>query len=323
MDHANEAGCSPMPASAAPPPAPVLVYRNKNDIEPYNKIVVPSSMRSNYWKFFGFPANKYNEITNKSRIVCAICGASIAYNKNTTNLQTHLSTRHPEIVREYFSRTGKKRCGIKMSQSMVETVDEHASWQESTRIKVKMVVSQPHPTGIVTKTSVKSEPMSDEQETADDEDNIDEHDGPNTTEYTGLHCDGIETLSENLVYADGDDLLTDYPTTVSLSVESVGANVMCDDVTATDEQMDETGRRSTSMLECDIDMVAELSKLVVTDLLPLEFIEGEGFQRLMKKLIGRLELPKSAAVLSQKFITIMFCSPFSSSYFIFSGSSIR
>lgn len=69
---------------------PVLIYNDKNEMVPYSKIVVPSSMRSQLWKFFGFPANDKFEILTKKKIVCCLCRAYIAYNKNTTNLSTHL-----------------------------------------------------------------------------------------------------------------------------------------------------------------------------------------------------------------------------------------
>lgn len=81
---------------------PVLIYKSKKEIMTFDRIVVPSSMRSSYWKFFGFPADKFNNIINKNKIVCALCQVTIAYNKNTTNLQTHLNAKHPDIVKTFF-----------------------------------------------------------------------------------------------------------------------------------------------------------------------------------------------------------------------------
>lgn len=95
---------------------PVLVYKDPKEAEPFSKIVVPSSMRSPLWKYFGFPANSNEEIITKTKIVCGICRAYIAYNKNTTNLSTHLNCKHPEVLDEIKSY---KR--LKNEQKQIET----------------------------------------------------------------------------------------------------------------------------------------------------------------------------------------------------------
>lgn len=77
---------------------PILVYSDPKELVGFHSIVVPSSMRSPLWKYFGFPADENKEIITKNRIVCGICHAYIAYNKNTTNLSTHLNCKHPEIL---------------------------------------------------------------------------------------------------------------------------------------------------------------------------------------------------------------------------------
>lgn len=53
----------------------------------YKKLVVPVSMRSIYWKYFGFPASDKGEIITKLKIICILCKSQIAYNKNTSNLR--------------------------------------------------------------------------------------------------------------------------------------------------------------------------------------------------------------------------------------------
>lgn len=53
----------------------------------YKKLVVPMSMRSIYWKFFGFPATDDGNILTKVKIVCILCKTQIAYNRNTSNLR--------------------------------------------------------------------------------------------------------------------------------------------------------------------------------------------------------------------------------------------
>lgn len=66
----------------------------------YKKIVVPVSMRSIYWKYFGFPADENGTILSKEYIVCSICQRQIKNNHNTTNLRIHLSNRHHTVYND-------------------------------------------------------------------------------------------------------------------------------------------------------------------------------------------------------------------------------
>ncbi len=64
----------------------------------FSKLVVPSRMRSIYWKYFGFPAHKNGTIMTKDVIVCVLCKSQMIYNHNTSNLKMHLSNKHKNIV---------------------------------------------------------------------------------------------------------------------------------------------------------------------------------------------------------------------------------
>lgn len=66
----------------------------------YKKLVVPMSMRSIYWKFFGFPATDEGDILTKVKIVCILCKTQIAYNRNTSNLRMHLQNKHAQELLE-------------------------------------------------------------------------------------------------------------------------------------------------------------------------------------------------------------------------------
>ncbi|XP_034239310.1 zinc finger BED domain-containing protein 1-like isoform X2 [Thrips palmi] len=66
----------------------------------YKKLVVPMSMRSPYWKYYGFPATEDGDILTKVKIVCVLCKAQLAYNKNTSNLRMHLQNRHAKELME-------------------------------------------------------------------------------------------------------------------------------------------------------------------------------------------------------------------------------
>lgn len=80
----------------------------------YKRLVVPSNMRSIYWKCYGFPANDDNEILTRTKIVCLLCKSQMTYNRNTTNLRMHLQNKHKselaalEVVQPHPSnKTGK------------------------------------------------------------------------------------------------------------------------------------------------------------------------------------------------------------------------
>lgn len=146
---------------------PILVYKDRTDILPYTKIIVPSSMRSPLWRYFGFPANENNEIINKKKIVCCICRTHIAYNKNTSNLSTHLNCKHPTIYAEFFPNARKKANENKKSK--IEANNESASCS-SKRLKFSddidvdwyvdentQIEKSIHPTGITIKEIVKQE----------------------------------------------------------------------------------------------------------------------------------------------------------------------
>ncbi|KAF7390105.1 hypothetical protein HZH68_011962 [Vespula germanica] len=75
----------------------------------YKKLVVPMSMRSIYWKFFGFPATDDGDILTKVKIVCILCKTQIAYNRNTSNLRMHLQNKHAQELLELEANTPPRR----------------------------------------------------------------------------------------------------------------------------------------------------------------------------------------------------------------------
>lgn len=54
-------------------------------------------MRSNLWQYFGFPADSSGNILTKKKIICTLCKSVLAYNKNTTNLKSHINAKHREF----------------------------------------------------------------------------------------------------------------------------------------------------------------------------------------------------------------------------------
>lgn len=104
---------------------------NTEEIE-YTRTVVPSTMRSPYWKFFGFPSDNSNNVLTKQKIICTHCNAVIAYNKNTSNLRTHIVARHPELLIELYN---EKRKNTETAQSLLQEKTASSSGEPPTTIK--------------------------------------------------------------------------------------------------------------------------------------------------------------------------------------------
>lgn len=152
---------------------PVLVYNDAKEVVPFSSIVVPASMRSPLWKYFGFPADKNQQILTKTRIVCGICHAYIAYNKNTTNLSTHLNCKHPDILAQINSNKGKP-CEYKEFEAPIRLKSEYGSSPHAKRSKMteeievdwyadndvqNSIKQDAHPTGITEKTFRKGKKL--------------------------------------------------------------------------------------------------------------------------------------------------------------------
>lgn len=90
----------------------------------YTRTVVPSSMRSPYWKYFGFPSDSGNNILTRQKVICTLCSTAIAYNKNTSNLRTHLMSKHVEvfhgIIMPSLNGTSDTQCEKKTDEKTIE-----------------------------------------------------------------------------------------------------------------------------------------------------------------------------------------------------------
>lgn len=151
---------------------PLLVYKDPKESVPFSKIVVPSSMRSPLWKYFGFPADANKEIITKSQIICGICRARIAYNKNTTNLSTHLNCKHPDVLEQIkLSKKMKSvpkpfQTPIKLKQSQSsppakrhkEQTDEDINWyaDSDSEIQTKPEPMPGHSSGLTVVRQMKT-----------------------------------------------------------------------------------------------------------------------------------------------------------------------
>ncbi|XP_055916891.1 uncharacterized protein LOC129949448 [Eupeodes corollae] len=105
----------------------------------YTRTVVPSTMRSPYWKFFGFPSDNSNNVLTKQKIICTLCNAVIAYNKNTSNLRTHIVARHPELLIELYNEKNKKNSEA-AATSLLQDNRTSSSEPASKRPKIQYIL---------------------------------------------------------------------------------------------------------------------------------------------------------------------------------------
>ncbi|XP_037940088.1 uncharacterized protein LOC119672971 [Teleopsis dalmanni] len=93
----------------------------------YTRTIVPSTMRSPFWKYFGFPSDNSNNILTRKKIICTLCNAAIAYNKNTSNLRTHLIAKHPEkLQQELQIRIRAKKTDMQLDKEHLDENGRHS-----------------------------------------------------------------------------------------------------------------------------------------------------------------------------------------------------
>lgn len=86
----------------------VDVKKMGGEVLNYQKLVVPVSMRSVYWKCFGFPASENGQILLREKIICLLCKSALSYNRNTSNLRMHLQNRHARELAQLENLSPRK-----------------------------------------------------------------------------------------------------------------------------------------------------------------------------------------------------------------------
>lgn len=312
---------------------PVLVFKDRNETIPYSKIVVPSSMRSPLWKYFGFPADKNNEIITKKKIVCCICRSYIAYNKNTTNLSTHLSCRHPE----YLNNSGKRiRIGqideplISPKRSKTNDIsnfDPDSEWcieDDDSHSQTKDIL---HPTGIVVKGHVeknsqqlsniievfiskadKTHPKSPEDQSVqmieDDYEFIisrDEQDNKQLIETLNYSNKDYSEETENNSVEDmaqkNDNFLREEFLT---DIHDIAEPTLYDDKSSQQRVYSRKNEISNkdrdSQENGNIDILQQLKIFLIKDLVLSSIVEGDGFKSLLRTLSPNINIPNASEV---------------------------
>lgn len=294
---------------------PTLLYTNESDIVSFKSVVVPSSMRSPLWKYFGFPADENRQIMTKTKIVCCICYNLIAYNKNTTNLSTHLTNKHPEIL------TTVKR---ERTDSSGNTTLESPKRKLKSEMAVNWMQQPQHPTGITQKTFPRAKrsiykpkfQITDALDDLDDEpvksafDDITEHDHENqfieTIDYGNIDIqDGNEIIAEVL---DAESVLPKHTNRqkndfLSAQYITIGENneVLYESSpkklrisTKSPQKSSETENR-IEIIGFD-DIMDQMKKFLIKDLVKPGIVDGSGFKDMISFLSHNTDIPNSVQV---------------------------
>ncbi|KAI8122114.1 Zinc finger BED domain-containing protein 1 [Lucilia cuprina] len=251
----------------------------------YTRTVVPSSMRSPYWKYFGFPSDSGNNILTRQKIVCTICNTAIAYNKNTSNLRTHLMSKHVEIFQKI----------VTASSDLVPKQDLNAE-EQITMTKERVIICDPKN---VISNSVNNNANIKRRRSGETGNFVETF--LTIPEYcTNIETRGCNTQSENnstsmiSKVVDVEIQSTDYITFAPANGEEAAeaaedslANAENVNVTKNEEIFTYTDVELHDQQEQQLhSMDIMLADMVQADLLPLDTLENNGFCKYNQQLTG-------------------------------------
>lgn len=310
---------------------PTLLYKSAdeqklNDL--IKNVVVPSSMRSPLWQYFGFPADKNREILTRSKIVCCICRHLIAYNKNTTNLSTHLTNKHPEIwtkIKNGARRaeeidapiSPKRKMKTEMTENWYSNDDDDDDMQQQ---------QQPHPTGITLTTFPRSkkpvykskfqitEDIDDFNEDDDDDepvkssfDDITEHEHADqfqieTIDYATI--DGNEIIDEVLVTESAahsnrskHDFLSPQYITINGNNEMLYESSPKKLIISSPSLHKPSGNENNHIEPFDFtEIMEQMKKFLIRDLITPSIVNGSGFKEMITFFSHSVDIPDSVQV---------------------------
>ncbi|XP_065359157.1 uncharacterized protein LOC135953272 [Calliphora vicina] len=253
----------------------------------YTRTVVPSSMRSPYWKYFGFPSDSGNNILTRQKIVCTICNTAIAYNKNTSNLRTHLMSKHVEIFQKLVmpsNDTAAKQNDQKLGEQMI-------------CVKDRVTICDPPSVNTINALDIKRRRI-EEASSLQSKNNfiepfltIPEYSANLEAEsiiHSGNNCTALSNKVDLEIQSS--DYIGFIPSNDTPTVEITETN---DDDLPTAASMDDT-KNEQIFTYTDLELHEQqlqsmdimLADMVQTDLSPLEILENQGFCKYNQQLTG-------------------------------------
>lgn len=314
-------------------PSPVLLYKNEGETLVFKSIVVPASMRSPLWQHFGFPANENREILTKTKIICCICYAHIAYNRNTTNLSTHLKNKHPEILQEIRNNAkdeNEQKCDETSIAAKRFKAEEEmtVNWVYNEHSGDDSKVMTDHPTGITRKTFPKGKKatiykpkfqiteeyatLSEESSTpsktfdhhlTDLETNEHEHDNEfiETIQYASIDEDTNEIITEVM---DADSVAN-----ANRSNDEFLSSAICQNANfsyspkkiiiatkSTTIKVNDSNTESNTKSRSSDEVMGQIKKFLIKDLCSSSIVDGIGFKEMIAFFSLNADIPTSLQV---------------------------
>lgn len=237
----------------------------------YTRTVVPSSMRSPYWKYFGFPSDNGNNILTRQKVVCTICNTAIAYNKNTSNLRTHLMSKHVEIFHGIIISLPNGTGSLLHEKKSNEHEEEESYMPESICVaQCKRLCSESHDTKTLPLECVVN-PFSDGFFIMP-ESNIN-LDGTNKVIAEDESSEDLHAAERSCNYMNFDGDIINGPELVEV-------------VEASDEELNNSNLYNNKSGETLHSMETILADMVQTDLLTLDSLKSKGFSTYNEKTAG-------------------------------------
>lgn len=230
----------------------------------YKKLVVPMSMRSPYWKYYGFPATEDGDILTKVKIVCVLCKAQLAYNKNTSNLRMHLQNRHAkelmELVAEHPPETRPSpKQQAAQAEHEIASIRHAANSKAAKRTKYHKSLE-------------------------------------NTDSGFTKHGNVYFTQADGSIEIDGDlQFMSDPNITISNFAED-------EEASSTIQILGASGNNSNVVLEQveeSKNISDAIAEFLILDLQHPDVVEGRGFQRLIATLKSPCEIPSRGRLIEE------------------------
>lgn len=262
----------------------------------YSQLIRPTSMRSQYWKYFGFPANHTGSILSRKKIICTICNTSIAYNKNTTNLKAHLQARHEEQLLT-LDQTPSKKIKLIYSPDL-----------EGLKKKTKYEGSGASPKYLYENSSCFDEELSDmEQRYIEPDGKLTSSRTNDKTEHLDLTNSQVFEIAESppsvdeVFTEDQNDnkkfFLIDNDINQHISTEPTSADGDKDQpeelIYRSDSPVDDIISCSSIVYE---DTEEVLLQFFVESGMPAKIVEGNAFKKFCSLLNGNFQVPTAASV---------------------------
>lgn len=234
--------------------------KEKKSVESYKQLIVPETMKSPFWEYFGFPADNEGNIISKETCICSICGQQLSYCQNTTNLRSHLRNKHKSELKMLAEKQE-----LKMSKDLSDK-------KEKSHTEVFTITK-------------KKEPEIEKRFHYELEDIEESYEPEASNQSMGIHSfhlveDNLEELEE--------------PPFKTMKLDPLNTNQKTPKKTMTMNVSYIKPSSPPQMMTTQDDVTTNILKMILQDLLPLDFVEGPGFRSFVNSFVPSYTVPESS-----------------------------